>query len=98
MAEFIYILTLEPRLIEDENWTNEDKQAGKEHFAYLEGLLAEGRLAFAGRTTVKYPMGIVVFEAEDMEAAQKIAENDPAVVKGIMTARISSFRIALMRG
>jgi uncharacterized protein YciI len=68
-----------------------------EHFRYLQALLAKGQLYVAGRTEGA-EFGICIFEAESEAVAQAILENDPVVAKGLMTAKLYPYRIALMKG
>ena len=51
----------------------------------------------AGRTLEDYPFGIVVFEADDAEAAEKIMRDDPAVAASIFKGELHPFRVALIR-
>ena len=67
------------------------------HFDYLKDLLAKERLILAGRCRDK-PLGILVFEAEDAEAARAVAQNDPAVQAGVFKAELQAYRVALLRG
>jgi uncharacterized protein YciI len=76
--------------------TPEELKIVDQHFEYLKSLLAEGRLILAGRCQ-DGPPGIVVFEAEDIKAAQVLIENDPAVKAGIFHAELRPYRVALMR-
>ena len=65
-----------------------------EHFEYLKKALAEGRLFLAGRC-LNGEFGIVIFHADSEKQAEDFMENDPAIKKGIMTAELHPFRIAL---
>jgi uncharacterized protein YciI len=56
--------------------------------------LAEGKLTLAGRC-VNAEFGIVIFRAESERQADKFMKNDPAVKKGVMTAEMHPFLIAL---
>ena len=67
-----------------------------QHFDYLKNLLAKGRLILAGRCQDK-PLGIVVFEAEDAQAARTVMLNDPAVQAGVFKAEVQAYRVALLR-
>lgn len=99
-TQFIYVLRLIPKLLDEANWTDTERQIVGVHFNYLKDLLANGRLILAGRTLNldEKGMGIVVFEAANETAARAIMENDPAVVQGIMTAELFPYRVALLRG
>ncbi|MBZ6070887.1 YciI family protein [Aeromonas schubertii] len=67
------------------------------HFTYLEALSRRGVVRLAGRTLDEGPdtFGLVIFEAVDEPAARAVMEGDPAVVQGVMQARLWPFRIAL---
>jgi uncharacterized protein YciI len=95
--QFLYRLSLVPRLVDDENWTDEDNAAVGRHFKRLQDLLKEGKLVLAGRTQVRDPMGIVILEVGSEEEAHALMESDPAVVGGVMTAELFPYRVALMR-
>ncbi|UCG32867.1 MAG: SRPBCC domain-containing protein [Phycisphaerales bacterium] len=77
--------------------TEEENRIVGEHFQYLTGLLNERCVVMAGRTLEDYPVGIVVFEADDTEAAEKIMRDDPAVAAGIFKGEVHPFRVALIR-
>jgi len=97
--QFIYILKLYPRFLENINWTTREENIVEEHFKNLEKLLEERKLILAGKTEGldKNTFGIVILETESEEEARKIMEEDPAVRKGIMAAKLYPYRIALMR-
>ncbi|MBL8968767.1 MAG: hypothetical protein JNG85_17310 [Spirochaetaceae bacterium] len=99
MRRFIYVLRLVGRLTEEANWTEEDQAAVARHFAHLEELLARGILVLAGKTDGlgRDTFGLVILEAESLEAARGLMEQDPALVAGVMTAELYPYTIALMR-
>ena len=68
-----------------------------QHLDYLKGLLSTGCLILAGRCQ-DGPPGIVVFEAEDADAATSVMQNDPAVRAGVFKAELRPYRVALLRG
>jgi uncharacterized protein YciI len=98
--QFIYVLKLIPRLIDESNWTSREEDIVDNHFNHLKGLLQEGKLILAGRTLNmdKTTFGIVIFEAESEEEARQMMNDDPAVKGGVMTAQLFPYRVALMRG
>ena len=56
------------------------------HLAHLQGLADAGRVRFAGPlyATDGQPCGsLVLFDADDLEAARAIAESDPYFVEGV---------------
>ncbi|HKO58798.1 MAG TPA: YciI family protein [Thermoanaerobaculia bacterium] len=70
------------------------------HWEHLKELFRKGTVVFAGRTTKAEGevFGVVVFHAENEEAARAIMNSDPAVQKGVMKATLFPFSIALMEG
>lgn len=98
--QFIYVLKLIPRLIDENNWTSRDEEIVTNHFNHLKGLLQEGKLILAGRTLNmdETTFGIVIFEAGSEEEARMMMNADPAVEGGIMTAQLFPYRVALMKG
>jgi uncharacterized protein YciI len=96
MAEFICILT-PPRQTFVEDITDDERAIMSRHFAYLEGLLAEGKLVLAG-PSLGPVFGVSVLEAEDIDEARRIVDADPAVSCGLQTAEVSPFRVSLLRG
>jgi uncharacterized protein YciI len=91
---FIYVL----RLVNPESlatMSSKEKAIIDEHFEYLRKALAEGKLFLAGRC-LNGEFGIVIFRAESERQAMRFMKNDPAIKKGVMTAELHPFRIALM--
>jgi uncharacterized protein YciI len=78
--------------------TDDEVTAVRAHFAYLQHLTAAGICRLAGRTDDMGidTMGIVLYRAETLERAEALANEDPAVTQGIMTATILAFRVALV--
>lgn len=78
--------------------TPEEAEVVSEHFEYLKNLTTRGVVALAGRTLNedKSSFGIVLFDANDEEAARVIMNSDPAVRQGVMRAELFPFRVALM--
>jgi uncharacterized protein YciI len=99
MKQYVYVLRLIERLWSVEAWTEVDNAIVKAHFTYLKGLLAEGRLILAGKTdgNDERTFGLVIFEANDEAEARRIMAQDPTVLKGIMRAELSAYRVALYR-
>lgn len=99
MKQYVYVLRLIERLWNVEAWTEADNAIVDEHFDHLKRLLAEGRLILAGKSAgnEESTFGLVIFEAIDESEAQSIMAHDPSVVKGIMTAKLSAYHVALFR-
>jgi uncharacterized protein YciI len=97
--QFIYVLKLTPRLLDEKNWTEQDNQIVGRHFRRLQRLHKEGRVLMAGRTLNSDPsqFGVVVFEAASEEEARALMEADDAVKEKIMTAQLFPFRVALIK-
>jgi uncharacterized protein YciI len=93
--QFAYLLTpSRPTLLQDMTEAESAKVA--EHFEYLKRMLAAGELILAGRCD-DATFGIVVFSATSPGVARARMENDPAVVAGVMTAKLHPFRVALAK-
>ncbi|WP_335872388.1 YciI family protein [Bacillus sp. 2205SS5-2] len=97
--QFVYVLKLIPRLLKEDQWKESDQEIVEEHFHTLKKMQQDGQLILAGRTLQmdETTFGLVIFEANSMTDAKMMMKNDPAVKKGIMTAEIFPYRVALMR-
>ena len=98
--QFVYVLKLTPRLLDEKNWTEQDRQIVGRHFRRLQQMRKDGRLILAGKTLDDADpgqFGVVVFEADTEEEARGVMEADDAVREKIMTARLFPFRVALAR-
>jgi uncharacterized protein len=80
--------------------TEHESEVVAEHFAYLERLQRAGVVLMAGRTLTadKEAFGVVVFTAQSHAAATAIMNDDPAVERGVMQAKLFPFRVALWSG
>jgi uncharacterized protein YciI len=94
--EFVYIIK-SPKENFLETGTPEEFAVMSEHFEYLKILLKEKILILAGPET-NGKFGLCVFEAENMDEAIKITENDPSVKKGVMNYELYPYRVSLLRG
>ncbi len=71
---------------DSENGLELRKLHREKHLAHLSGLDEAGHILFAGPLLDEdgSPCGsVIVLEAENLEAARKIAENDPYLLEGI---------------
>jgi uncharacterized protein len=95
--QFLYKLKLIPKLLDENNWTDQDNQMVYEHFTVLQNLLKENKLIMAGRTTNmdETTFGIVVLKVDSEEEARELMESDPTVKGGIMTAELYPYHVAL---
>jgi uncharacterized protein len=97
VKQFVYVVR-PTRLAMVDDPTDDEQRVVREHFEHLQGLLADGRLHLAGPAPDGADsFGIVVFDAEDEEAARATMDSDPAVVQGVMSARLHPFRVALAK-
>ncbi len=97
--QFLYQLRLIPALLQEENWTEHENQIVSEHFQMLQELCQSGVVILAGRTLNmdETGFGVVILEVDSEEEAHQIMSSDPAVNKGIMTATLFPYRVALLR-
>lgn len=80
-----------------ESPTPAEAEAVAAHFAYLQDALARGVLILAGRSLDESPVGLVIFEAADEDAARAFVARDPAVARAVMRADLRPYRVALYR-
>lgn len=100
MNEYLYrIQPVRPEML-SEGPDPEETRIVSQHFAYLNDLTEQGIVLLAGRTlnTDASSFGIVIFKAEDDNAARAIVHNDPAVKNRVMRAELFPYRVALMAG
>lgn len=79
------------------NPTPEEQETTGRHFQYLKRLSEEGALIMAARELEAPYLGLAILDTSDREAAQRIMEDDPAVARGVFSARLSGFRIVMTR-
>lgn len=98
----LYLYRIRPSRLAmlSEGPTPDEARIVGEHFAYLQRLMAEGRLHMAGRTDTTGPetMGLALFRADSPAQAQAVLDADPAVRQGVMVGEVFPFRIALWSG
>ena len=96
-SQFIYFI--EPvRPDMPDTATEAEKESVSRHFLYLKALFDSGRVILAGRTMDAPFLGIVVFEAETLEAARDVANSDPAVLAGVFRLQgVQPYGVALSR-
>jgi uncharacterized protein YciI len=95
--QYIYVLKLYPIYLDQNNWTENEDKIVKEHFEYLTNLKKEGKLILAGRTQTwdEKTFGIVILNVDSLHDASEIMQQDPGVSKGLMTAELFPFKIAI---
>lgn len=97
--QFIYLLRLVERLHDDAAWTKADEETIGRHFRHLKAATESGQAIVVGRSLEPgdKTFGLVIFEADDADAARTFAESDPAVVAGVMTVEVRPFALVLVR-
>jgi uncharacterized protein YciI len=97
--QFLYVLRLTPSYHQESAWKDADNAAVSRHFDRLAQGVKAGQVILAGRTDEPpdQTFGIVIFEAESVEAARRYMETDPAVEAGVMTATLHPYSVALIR-
>jgi uncharacterized protein YciI len=78
-------------------WTADDERVGGAHFAYLTKATEDGIVILAGRCQDGIGPAVVIFEADNEEAAVRFMRQDPFIAEGLFTATIHAFNAALMR-
>ncbi len=98
----MYILELTPTYKNLANWTAETNAILEEHWNHLVNMHQEGKIMLVGRTNLPLDHadnhGYNIFEAADLEQAQRILDSDPTVAKGVMTGKVFPFSLALFKG
>ena len=96
---YIYVLTLKPAF-QNDDWDEEAIKTVGEHFNYLKQLSEKGKVFLAGKTDYSnaHPdnFGLVFLSTESEDEANEIMKNDPAVLDGIMNAKLHPYGVALM--
>ncbi len=76
--------------------TPEEQAIMKKHGLYLQSLLKGKSLILAG-PCADTAFGVVLFEAEPIEQARGIMENDPAVKGKVMNSELHPFLLSLFQ-
>lgn len=99
MREYIYVLKLKQAYHDEKSWTKVHHKIIEDHFMRLKKQCEEGLVVTAGKTDAvdEKGFGIVVFQADNEEEAQEFMREDPAVLKGMMTAEVFPYRTALLK-
>lgn len=95
MNAYIYIIKpTRPEMLRT-GLNDHERAAFEAHSKHLEELAAKGVLVVSGRVvSAENPIGIGIFYAGSEEEAQRIADSDPFVARGVVTATVSPFSIA----
>ncbi len=93
MPEYIYLI----HPFRDGFFTNpipEEEAAVEEHFQHLKKATEDGIVRLAG-LCLDQTFGLVVFRAENDQAAQAFMFADPSVKANVMMAELHLFRVSL---
>ena len=95
---YAYTLHLMRPAMLSEGPTEEEVEAGEEHWLYSQELLRKNIIVFAGRTLVpgEEAFALVVIQAETETEARAIVEDDPAVKAGVFSACLYPFQTMLV--
>lgn len=96
-SDFLYLIRpTRPEMLSD-GMTEAEESAVAAHFTYLKTLADKGIVRLAGRTqeTGERAFGIIVFKAASPAAAQRLVDEDPAVMRTVMSAELFPFRVAV---
>lgn len=74
--------------------TPEEEAVMSEHFEYLKQAAAAGTVVLAG-PCLDETFGVVIFRAENDDAANAFMMKDPSVKKNVMMAELHPLRISL---
>lgn len=97
--QFIYVLRVTPKFQQASDWTDSENSVVARHFERLVKATETGQVILAGRTSeaLDTTFGVVIFEAEDAEAARQFMQADPVVASGLMSATLHPYAVALQR-
>lgn len=99
--EFVCRLQLTERYQNQTNWTVETESLVDAHFQYLKSLFESGIVSYIGKTELdianKENFGIYFFEAESLDKAIRISQNDPIVKANVMQTNCLPFRTVLKK-
>ena len=74
--------------------TPEEETVMEEHFQYLKKAVEEGIVLLAG-PCLDDTFGLVIFRAENEDAARTFMFNDPSIQRNVMLAELHPMRISL---
>jgi uncharacterized protein len=94
MADYLYLIhPFRQAFFEDP--TPEEGAILEQHFNYLKEAKEAGTVILAGPCT-DHTFGLVVFRAENDEAANAFMHADPSVKKNVMVAEMHPLHISIM--
>ena len=96
---FLYELELIEKFKTKSQWTDTEHAIQKAHAKYLEDLTKSGKIYLAGikEQGLKNHKGLVILHVSNYKEALKIVQNDPSIVKGMMTGHIEKFNLYFLK-
>lgn len=67
------------------------------HFAYLQGLSAQGKLLLAGPCLDEGGFGVGILSVTDADEARRIVDADPSVTRGLMRPELHPVRLSFLK-
>lgn len=77
--------------------TAEEQAAFERHAQWLRGMFNEGMLVVSGPCLGRVNTGVVIFEASDQAAAERIVADEPVTRDGHMRGDLQPFRVGHLR-
>ncbi len=96
-----FLLRIEPvrKDFTMQNMTEEERSIAGEHVAYLQSLMAQEKLTFAGQVLdPKGLWGIIIVTAPDLETATALLNGDPSIKAKMFRGEVVPFRTVFARG
>jgi uncharacterized protein YndB with AHSA1/START domain/uncharacterized protein YciI len=78
-----------------ENMTSEEERIMGEHYEYLKDLTAQKKVLMAGPVFGDV-FGMIVLEVNSLDEVEMILKNEPSVLQGVHTYKISPMKASLM--
>jgi len=78
--------------------TDGERSAFEAHAAWRRNLLTEGVLIVSGPCLGKINTGVMIFDAPNEDAAQRIIAGEPVTSGGYMRGDLRPYRLGLLRG
>jgi uncharacterized protein YciI len=72
-----------------------DEEIRKEHIAYLNGLIEEGKILAKGPFT-DHSGGLIIFQVESLEEAKRLADQDPAAIENTREFQVKEWKSTLV--
>ena len=95
---YMYTLELLRPALKTEGPTGAEAAIAGRHWAHLQGLLASGKLIFAGRTLSIDENGFasVIYRANSIDEAQAIMDADPGIREGLFRGHLFPYQVLLL--